>query len=70
MILLDLFITSDTRICFTMIFPLLGNSDHVVVSVSSDFLPNSEWDGLFHCIAYGYSRTDRDGLHDHSRDVP
>ena len=32
--LLDLFISSDASICSTMSFPLLGNSDHLVVSVS------------------------------------
>ena len=35
--ILDLFISSDASICFTMAFPPLGNSDHVVVSVSIDF---------------------------------
>ena len=30
----DLFLASDARICSTMAFPPLGNSDHVVVSVS------------------------------------
>ena len=35
--LLDLFLTSDASICSTMAFPPLGNSDHVVVSVSIDF---------------------------------
>ena len=35
--LLDLFISSDTNICSTMAFPLLGNSDHVIVSVSVKF---------------------------------
>ena len=35
--LLDLFLSSDTSICSTMAFPPLGNSDHVVVSVSIDF---------------------------------
>ena len=39
--LLDLFISSDTSICSTMAFPPLGNSDHVVVSVSIDFPSNS-----------------------------
>ena len=29
--LLDLFISSDTTICSTMVFPPLGNSDHGVV---------------------------------------
>ena len=35
--LLDIFISSDASICSTISFPPLGNSDHVVVSVSSDF---------------------------------
>ena len=30
--LLDLFISSDASICSTMIFPPLGNYDHVVLS--------------------------------------
>ena len=68
--LLDLFLYSDASICFTMVFPPLGNSDHVVVSVSVDFPSNSQRDPLFHCIAYGYSCGDWDGLHDHLRDVP
>ena len=35
--LLDFFLSSDASICSTMAFPLLGNSDHVIVSVSMDF---------------------------------
>ena len=35
--LLDLFISSDASICSTKAFPPLGNSDHVVVLVSTDF---------------------------------
>ena len=53
-----------------MAFPPLGNSDHVVVSVSSDFPINTKQDTLFHRMAYDYSRADWDGLHDHLRDVP
>ena len=53
-----------------MAFPPLGNSDHVVVSVSSDFPSYSQQDALFHCIAYDYSCADWDALCDHSRDVP
>ena len=68
--LLDLFISSDASICSTMAFPPLGNSDHVVVSVSIDFPTNSQQDAPFHCIAYDYSRADWDGLRDHLRDVP
>ena len=68
--LLDLFISSDASICFTMAFPPLGNSDHVVVSVSIDFPTNSQRDAPFHRIAYDYSRADWDGLRDYLRDVP
>ena len=69
--LLDFFLSSDASICFTMAFPPLGNSDHVVVSVSIDFPINSKQDALFHCIAYDYSCADWDGLHDHFlRNVP
>ena len=68
--LLDLFIPSDASICSTMAFPSLGNSDHVVVSVSVDFPINSKQDTLFHCVAYDYSCADWDGLHGHLRDVP
>ena len=53
-----------------MAFPPLGNSDHVVVSVSIDFPVNSKQDALFHRVAYDCSRADWDGLRDHLRDVP
>ena len=53
--LVDLFISSDASICSAMAFPPLGNSDHVIVLVSIDFLSNSKQDALFHCIAYDYS---------------
>ena len=68
--LLDLFLSSDASICSTMAFPPLGNSDHVVVSVSIDFPTNSQQDAPFHSIAYDYSRADWDGLRDHLRDTP
>ena len=68
--LLNLFLFSDASICSTMVFPPLGNSDHVVVSVSIDFPSNSQRDAPFHRIAYDYSRADWDGLHDHLRDAP
>ena len=50
----DLFISSP-----------LGNSNHVVVSVSIDFPINSKQDALFHHVAYDYSCADWDGLCDH-----
>ena len=68
--LLDLFLSSSASICFTMAFLPLGNSDHVVVSVSIDFLSNSKRDIQFHRIAYDYSRADWDSLRDHLGDVP
>ena len=68
--LLDLFISSDASIYSTMAFPLLGNSDHVVVSVSINFPSYSQRNDPFHRIAYDYSRADWDGLWDHLRVVP
>ena len=68
--LLDLFISSDPTIYYTMAFPPLGNTDHVVVSVFIDFLINLKQDTPFYCIAYNYSCADRDGLHVHLRDIP
>ena len=67
--LLDLFLSLDTTICPTMAFPPMGNSDHVVISVSIDFPSNSQLDAPFHRIAYDYSCADWDGLRDHMRDV-
>ena len=55
---LDLFLSSDASICSTMVFPPLGNSDHVAVSVSIDFPSNSQRYVPFHRIAYDYSRVD------------
>ena len=56
--LLDLFLSSDASICSTMAFPPLGNSDHVVVSISIDFPSNSQRHAPSHRIAYDYSRAD------------
>ena len=58
LVLLNLFISSEASICSTMVFPPLGNSDHVVVSVSIDFPSNSQRDASFYCIPYDYSRAD------------
>ena len=54
--LLDLFISSGASICYTMAFPSLGKSDHVVVSISDDFSSNLTRDAPFHRIAYDYPR--------------
>ena len=49
---LDLFISSEASICCTMPFLPLGDSDHVVISVSIDFPSNSQQDVPFHCTAW------------------
>ena len=51
-------------------YPPLGHSDQVAVSVSIDFSSNSKQDSLFHHIAYDYSRADWDSPEDHLRDAP
>ena len=68
--LLDLFLSCGALTCSTLASPPFGNSDHVVVRVSTDFSSNSQWDAPFHRIAYDYSRADWDGLRDQARDVP
>ena len=68
--LLDLFLSSDAKICSAMLFLPLGNFNHVVVSVYNDFPLNSQWDVPFHHILYDYSCADWHGLCDHLRDVP
>ena len=62
-----LFLSSDASICSTMAFPPLGNSDHVVHSVSINYPINSKQNAPFHRVAYGYSRADWNGLCDHCR---
>ena len=69
-VLLKLSLSSDASIYSTMSFPLLPNWDHVIVSVSIDFLSNSQRDALLHCISYDYSCADWEGLCDHLRYVP
>ena len=56
--ILDLFISSDASSCSAMACSPLGNSAHVVVSVSIDFPSNSQQDAPFHCIACDYFRAD------------
>ena len=53
-VLLAFFLSNSASICFLMTYRLLGNSDHVVVSVSIYLPSNSKQDALFHCIAYDY----------------
>ena len=50
--LLNLFISSDaSTFCSTIAFPPLGNSDHVIVSLSIDILSYWKQDSPFHYIA-------------------
>ena len=67
--LLDLFLSSDTSICSAMAFPLLGNSDHIVL-VSIYFALHLQQDALFYHIVYDHSCADWDGLPDLLRDAP
>ena len=68
--LLDLFISSDASIYSAMAFPPLGNSDHVVVTVSIAFLSNSKRGAPFHPLDDDCSGADWNSLRDHLRDVP
>ena len=45
--LLDFYLPSNSSICSTVAFPLLGNSHRIVVSVSIDFSSNSKEIFLF-----------------------
>ena len=54
------FLSSDASICSAILQWLSFNSDHVVVSVSIDFLTNTKRDALFHRVAYDYSCGDWD----------
>ena len=46
--ILDLFLSSKASICSTIAFPLLENSDDAILSVSIDFLSDS--DGMLPCF--------------------
>ena len=57
----------DAFVCSTVAFPTMWNSDHVFLSVSTDFPSNSQQDAPFHRIAYDYSCAEWDSLCDHLR---
>ena len=59
-----------TSTCSTIVFPRLGNSDHVAVSISIDFLSHSGGDTPFQSRTNDYSHADWNGLCDHLIDVP
>ena len=60
----------DFFLMLTMAFPLLGNPDHMVFSVSIDFLSNSKRDTPFHRIAHDYFCADWNSLCDHLGHFP
>ena len=68
--LLGLFFSSDPSICFIVAFASFGNSDHVVVSVSSDFPSNSKKNAPVNLTAFDYPSADWDGLWNYLRNVP
>ena len=68
--LLDFFLSSDTSICSVMASRPLENSDHVVISVSIDFLTNSQRDAPFYHKAYDYFCAEWYGFRDNLRDGP
>ena len=68
--LLGLFLSYDPSVCFTVALASLGNSDHFIVSVSTDFSSNSTKNALVHSTAFAYSCADWDGLWNHLRNVP
>ena len=45
-----LFLSSEASICSKMAFPLLGNSDQVVLSVSINVLSSTNLDAPFQCM--------------------
>ena len=53
------FLSSDDGICFTTASTPFGNSDHVVVSICSDFPWNPPWDAECYRIAYRISSNKR-----------
>ena len=57
-------------VLYTIVFPPLVNSNHVFVSVSTDFSLHSYQETSFYCIACEYSCADWCSLFDHLRDVP
>ena len=68
-VLLDLFISSDTNVCPTTASPI--GKFWSFCCLSFHWFPlNSKGNALFHCVAYGYSHADWDGLRDHLRDAP
>ena len=68
--LLDLFFPFNVSIFCTMVFPPLGNCDHVIVSTFIDFSSNCQRDAPLHLRTYVYSRAVWNGLHDNLRKFP
>ena len=65
--LLDLFICSNPDSCTVASHPLVGNSDHMIVSADVKFVVKSRNEHPYHRTAYSYSKAEWDGLRDHLR---
>ena len=61
----DLLLSSDASIYSTVAFSPLGNSDHVIVSVSIGFPLSTKGDTAFHSATFEYPHADWNGLRDH-----
>jgi len=68
--LLDLCLLSDPTECHATCFPPLGNSDHVVVSISLQLKAGQPTDHPSHRTSYNYQRADWDSCRDLLRDIP
>ena len=55
---------SNPIICLAVVFPSLGNCNHVVILVSIDFLSNLKRHALLYYTAFHYSYHDWDGFCD------
>ena len=68
--LLDLFLCSTPDKCSVSPHPPLGTSDHLVISVDTDFMVKSTNEHPYHRNVYSYRKADWDGFRDYLRDVP
>ena len=63
-------LASDQSLDIAVAFSSLGDSEHVVVSLSMDFSVRSKIDDSSHRKAFDYSSTDWDSFHNPIRDGP
>ena len=63
--LLDLFLCSNPDSCTVASHPLLGKSDHMVISVDVQFVFKSTNEHPYHRTVYSYRKADWDGFRGH-----